>query len=106
MKVKELAEIFNVGIAELLDLLENVGVDIADNDETMVDKNTEKKLAKRYNVDYPFKTNKVAKKPTNSVVIPGKTKEVQQQNAPKQEKKEEKEALEKEAFLEGVKRNG
>ena len=91
MKVKELAEIFNVGIAELLDLLENVGVDIADKDETMVDKNTEKKLAKRYNVDYPFKTNKVAKKPTNSVVIPGKPKEGQQQNAPKQEKKEEKE---------------
>ena len=62
MKVKELAEIFNVGIVELLDLLENVGVNIAEKEETMVDKNTEKKLAKRYNVEYPFKSKKADKK--------------------------------------------
>ena len=62
MKVKELAEIFNVGIDELLDLLENVGVDIAEKEESMVDKNIEKKLAKRYNVEYPFKTVKSPKK--------------------------------------------
>lgn len=74
MKVKELAEIFNVGIAELLDLLENVGVNIDLQEEAMVDKDTEKKLAKRYNVEYPFKTGKQNKKPkpTNTVVIPGK----------------------------------
>ncbi len=88
MKVKELAEIFNVGIAELLDLLENVGLNVTDKEETMVDKNTEKKLAKRYNVEYPFKANKAVKKPTNSVVIPGKQKPVEQKNTPKQETKE------------------
>ena len=66
MKVKELAEIFNVGIVELLDLLENVGVNIAEKEETMVDKNTEKKLAKRYNVEYPFKAKKADKKPNNN----------------------------------------
>ncbi len=77
MKVKELAEIFNVGISELLDLLENVGVNIDQKEESMVDKDTEKKLAKRYNVEYPFKSGKQIKKPkpTNSVVIPGKSKE-------------------------------
>ena len=72
MKVKELAEIFNVDIAELLDLLYNVGVNIDLQEEAMVDKDTEKKLAKRYNVEYPFKTNKVKKpKPTSAVNIPG-----------------------------------
>ena len=82
MKVKELAEIFNVGIAELLDLLENVGVNIDQKEESMVDKDTEKKLAKRYKVDYPFKKagkQTQSKKPTNSVVIPGKPK---QENKP------------------------
>ncbi|MBQ8292169.1 MAG: translation initiation factor IF-2 [Bacilli bacterium] len=74
MKVKELSEIFNVSIDELLDLLENVGVNIASREETMVNKDLEKKLAKRYNVEYPFKVGKQPKKskPTNSVVIPGK----------------------------------
>ena len=43
MKVKELAVIFSVGIDELLDLLENVGVDISDKEESMVDKNIEKR---------------------------------------------------------------
>ena len=72
MKVKELAEIFNVDIAELLDLLYNVGVNIDLQEEAMVDKDTEKKLAKRYNVEYPFKTNKVKKpKPAPAVNIPG-----------------------------------
>ena len=75
MKVKELAEIFKVGIDELLDLLDAVGVNISQKEESMVDKDTEKKLAKRYKVDYPFKTNKPSKpKSTNSVVIPGKAK--------------------------------
>ena len=63
MKVKELAVIFNVGVEELLDLLYNVGVNIDLQEEAMVNKDIEKKLAKRYNVEYPFKTNKT-KKPT------------------------------------------
>ena len=93
MKVKELAEIFNVGIDELLDLLENVGVDIAEKEESMVDKNIEKKLAKRYNVEYPFKTGKAPKKNknNNSVVIPGKPKNDTPTTTPKkQETKEDK----------------
>lgn len=61
MKVKELAEIFKVSPAELLKILPNVGVDVSLKEETMIDKDVEKKLAKRYNVPYPFK--KAAPKP-------------------------------------------
>ncbi len=61
MKVKELAEIFKVAPAELLKILPNVGVDVSLKEETMIDKDVEKKLAKRYNVPYPFK--KAAPKP-------------------------------------------
>ncbi|MDY4052980.1 MAG: translation initiation factor IF-2, partial [Bacilli bacterium] len=60
-KVKELAEIFKVSPAELLKILPNVGVDVSLKEETMIDKDVEKKLAKRYNVPYPFK--KAAPKP-------------------------------------------
>ena len=90
MKVKELAEIFSVGIDELLDLLENVGVDISEKEESMVDRNIEKKLAKRYNVDYPFKVGKAPKKskPTNSVVIPGQQPKNKPQSVEKEETKE------------------
>lgn len=73
MKVKELAVIFKTTPAELLNLLSNVGVDIKLQEETMVDKETEKKLAKRYNVPYPFK-GAAKPKPVNKVVIPGKPK--------------------------------
>ena len=52
MKVKELAVIFNVSVEELLDLLYNVGVNIDLQEEAMVNKDIEKKLAKRYNVEY------------------------------------------------------
>ena len=55
MKVKELAEIFKISSSELLNLLPNVGVDVSAKEETMVDKDVEKKLAKRYGVPYPFK---------------------------------------------------
>lgn len=61
MKVKELAEIFKISSTELLNLLPNVGVDVSMKEETMVDKEVEKKLAKRYGVPYPFK--KAAPKP-------------------------------------------
>ena len=66
MKVKELAVIFNVSVEELLDLLYNVGVNIDLQEEAMVNKDIEKKLAKRYNVEYPFKTNKVKKPAANA----------------------------------------
>ena len=62
MKVKDLAEIFKISSSELLKILPNVGVDVSSGDETMVDKNIEKKLAKRYNVPCPFK--KPAPKPS------------------------------------------
>ncbi len=55
MKVKELAEIFKISSSELLNILPNVGVDVSAKEETMVDKDVEKKLAKRYGVPYPFK---------------------------------------------------
>ena len=69
MRVKELAEIFKVNINELLNLLENVGVNLDQQEETMIDAATEKKLAKRYNVAYPFKSQ-AKPKPVNKVVIP------------------------------------
>ncbi|HHU80527.1 MAG TPA: translation initiation factor IF-2 [Acholeplasmataceae bacterium] len=56
MKVKELAEIFREDIEELIKLLDNVGVKA--DAETNIDKDIEKKLAKRYNVPYPFKKSK------------------------------------------------
>ncbi len=96
MKVKELAVIFNVGVDELLDLLYNVGVNIDLQEEAMVNKDIEKKLAKRYNVEYPFKTNKVKKpavsenqtqaQPAKNPGNPQPTQEKKEQ--PKQEEKE------------------
>lgn len=64
MKVKELAEIFKISSSELLNLLPNVGVDVSAKEETMVDKDVEKKLAKRYGVPYPFKKAAPAKPKT------------------------------------------
>ena len=43
MKVKDLAVIFKVSTAELLNLLENVGVNLDQQEETMIDSGTEKK---------------------------------------------------------------
>ncbi len=86
MKVKELAAIFNVEIDELLDLLDNVGVNISEKEETNVDKNIEKKLAKRYNVDYPFKTGKPkanTEKNNNPKVV--KEQKVEKKEEPKKE---------------------
>ncbi len=71
MKVRELAEIFKVSNEELLNLLSNVGVNVSQQEETVLDKDMEKKLARRYNVPYPFK-GKAAPKPVNKVNIPGK----------------------------------
>lgn len=72
MKVKELAEIFKVSSSELLAILPNVGVDVSAQEETMVDKDVEKKLAKRYNVPYPFKKAAPAKPKAAPVVKPSK----------------------------------
>lgn len=56
MKVKELAEIFKTSVTELLSILPNVGVDVSKGEETFIEKDLEKKLARRYGVAYPFKT--------------------------------------------------
>lgn len=64
MKVKELAEIFKVETGELLKILPNVGVDISLGEETNVDKDIEKKLARRYNVTWPPKKPVSKPKPT------------------------------------------
>ncbi len=56
MKVEDLAEIFREDFEELIKLLDNVGVKA--DAETNIDKDIEKKLAKRYNVPYPFKKSK------------------------------------------------
>ena len=58
MRVKELAEVLKVQVDELMQLLANVGVNLSDKENSMVDSGTEKKLAKKYNVPYPFKTAK------------------------------------------------
>ena len=73
MKVKELAEIFKISAAELLAILPNVGVDVSQKEETNVDKEVEKKLAKRYGVAYPFK--KAAPKPKAPAPAPVKKEE-------------------------------
>ena len=103
MKVKELAVIFNVSVEELLDLLYNVGVNIDLQEEAMVNKDIEKKLAKRYNVEYPFKTNK-AKKPAanadNQVQAqPVKNSGNAQPAQPQQPKTEEKEVKQPEVKI-------
>ena len=74
MKVKELAEIFKVPVQELLNMLSNVGVNLDKQEDTMIDAGLEKKLAKRYNVPYPFKTQ-AKPKPVNKVNIAVKKEE-------------------------------
>ena len=56
MKVKEVAEFLKVSTADLLKLLKNVAVGQTYTEESDLDKNLEKKLAKYYGVPYPFKT--------------------------------------------------
>ena len=85
MKVKELAEIFKISSSELLNLLPNVGVDVSAKEETMVDKDVEKKLAKRYGVPYPFK--KAA--PTKPKVAPQVKVQPKVEEPKKVEKKKE-----------------
>lgn len=83
MKVKELAEIFKISSTELLNILPNVGVDTSMKEETMVDKDVEKKLAKRYGVPYPFK-KVVPTKPKPVVASKPQVKqEVKKQEAPR-----------------------
>ena len=56
MKVKEVAEFLKVTTEELLKLLKNVSVGKVYNEDSDLDKELEKKLAKRYGVPYPFKS--------------------------------------------------
>jgi len=58
MKVKDLAIILKADVSELIRALKNVEID-ADL-ETEVEKDIQKKLAKRYNIQFPFKTVKAA----------------------------------------------
>ena len=58
MRVKELAEVLKIQVDELMQLLTNVGVNLNEKENSMVDSGTEKKLAKKFNVPYPFKTAK------------------------------------------------
>ncbi len=87
MRVKELAEIFKVSVEELMGLLENVGLSLTEKENSMVDSNTEKKLAKKFNVPYPFKSAKpkapkVA--PTTPASAPAKA--VEKKEAPVEKK--------------------
>ena len=105
MKVKELAEIFKISSAELLAILPNVGVDVSQKEETNVDKEVEKKLAKRYGVPYPFK--KAAPKPkaatpTKAPAAPAKKEEVKKVAPAKVETKPT--PVKKEAVKEVVKK--
>lgn len=75
MKVKELAEILKVDINELMGILPNVGIDLTDNENTMLDASIEKKLAQRYQVPYPFKNTKPKAKPVQQ---PKKVEQVNQ----------------------------
>lgn len=85
MKVKELAEIFQESVEELLKLLKNVGV-TAD-EETNIDKDLEKKLAKRYNVPYPFKKAKPKPAPAPTPAAAPKVEEKPESTLPPKEEK-------------------
>jgi translation initiation factor IF-2 len=68
MKVKDLASIFKVETSELVGLLSNVGI-VAD-EETEIEKEVQKKLAKRYGIAFPFKLVKAAPaKPVKEEII-------------------------------------
>ena len=56
MKVREVAEFLKVSTEELLKLLKNVSVGKTYTEDSDLDKDLEKKLAKRYGVPYPFKS--------------------------------------------------
>jgi len=66
MKVKELVEIFNCPEEKILELLSNVGVDVSMQGDTFVEKEVEKKLARYFNVPYPFKSAKKDRKAKTS----------------------------------------
>ncbi len=66
MKAKELAQILGESTEELLKLLEVVGLDISNKENSEVDAMNEKKLALRYNIKYPFK--KSGSKPKTKTV--------------------------------------
>ena len=79
MKVKEVAEFLKISTDELLKLLKNVSVGKTYTEDSDLDKDLEKKLAKRYGVPYPFKSKpKVAPSkpvPAGVKVAPNKPQE-------------------------------
>ena len=105
MKVKELAEIFKTSVQELLNILPNVGIDTSNGEETFVEKDVEKKLAKRYNIPYPFKTAKpkVAPKPVVNVAAKAAQKQNEQKAATKPVAKETVKPVAKPALKEAPK---
>ena len=101
MKVKEVAEFLKVSTEELLKLLKNVAVGQAYTEESDLDKNLEKKLAKHYGVPYPFKTKA---KPAPSKAAPVKEKPVpKQEPASKAAPEKAAPAKEKQAPKQGAK---
>ena len=56
MKVKEVAEFLKVSTDEILKLLKNVSVGKSYTEDSEIEKDLEKNLAKRYGVPYPFKS--------------------------------------------------
>ena len=60
MKVKEVAEFLKVSTDEILKLLKNVSVGKSYTEDSEIEKELEKKLAKRYGVPYPFKAKSKA----------------------------------------------
>jgi translation initiation factor IF-2 len=68
MKVKDLAVVLKTDIPTLVSMLYNVG--ITADEETEIEKDWQKKLAKRFNVPFPFKTAKPAStKPVKEEVV-------------------------------------
>ncbi len=63
MIVKKVAEFLKIEPKELLDLLKNIAFGTTYTEESDLSKELEKKLAKKYDVPYPFKEKKVVETP-------------------------------------------
>ena len=85
MKVKEVAEFLKVSTEEILKLLKNVSVGKSYTEDSDIEKELEKKLAKRYGVPYPFKTKAKAAPKAEPAKAASKPKTEPAKAAPKQE---------------------
>lgn len=90
MRVKELAENLKTSTNELINKLSNVIFDQKITEEYEVSKDLEKKLAKMYNVPYPFKANKPKPAPKPAVKIGNKKIESEDKNKQNQSKPNQK----------------